>query len=266
MGRPPRRTAQHLQRDDVSSRHERSTTQSATLPLEIDGYDLEPLEQRGRARVHAPAHGRRAARRRRGGPRRGGRLRPGDPAATSRRGASELPFAGDAHARLVLAAAVRADRVPPLGARVGGARPRAAPGRPRRSARRSGASRSRCASSSRRASRTSRAGSSSIPSCASSSIPTRDWTDEHDRALAASGSVDTVDFKGIYRGDFGIPPDPELYRRIAEAFPDAWIEDPALTPETVDACSSAHRDRITWDAGDPRVERRRGTAVPRRAA
>ena len=30
-------------------------------------------------------------------------------------------------------------------------------------------------------------------------------------------------------------------------FPDAWIEDPALTPET-DAVLEPHRDRITWDA------------------
>ena len=38
-----------------------------------------------------------------------------------------------------------------------------------------------------------------------------------------------------------------FYPRIAEAFPDAWIEDPKLTPET-DAALLPHRDRITWDA------------------
>jgi len=43
------------------------------------------------------------------------------------------------------------------------------------------------------------------------------------------------------------PPDPELYRRVAEGFPGAWIEDPALTPET-DPVLEPHRDRITWDA------------------
>ncbi len=73
-------------------------------------------------------------------------------------------------------------------------------------------------------------------------------------------NVETVDFKGIYRGAFGMPPDAELYARIVEAFPDAWIEDPALTPAT-SAALEPHRDRITWDAGDPRVERRRGAAV-----
>jgi hypothetical protein len=61
------------------------------------------------------------------------------------------------------------------------------------------------------------------------------------------GVVDTVDFKGIYRGDFGAPPDPDVYARIAAAFPEAWIEDPALTRETSRALE-AHRDRITWDA------------------
>jgi hypothetical protein len=76
--------------------------------------------------------------------------------------------------------------------------------------------------------------------------PDREWTDEVIAQIA--GVVDTVDFKGIYRGDFGMPPDPELYARIAAAFPEAWIEDPALTPESSRALE-ADRGRITWDAG-----------------
>jgi hypothetical protein len=75
-----------------------------------------------------------------------------------------------------------------------------------------------------------------------------DWTDEVFEELAALGVVDSVDLKGAYSGtpvDQG--PDPVLYRRVAETFPDAWIEDPALTPET-DAVLEPHRDRITWDA------------------
>ena len=43
------------------------------------------------------------------------------------------------------------------------------------------------------------------------------------------------------------PPDPDLYRRVVEAFPDAWIEDPALTDEP-DPILEPHRDRIPWDA------------------
>ena len=38
-----------------------------------------------------------------------------------------------------------------------------------------------------------------------------------------------------------------LYRRVVEAFPDAWIEDPKLTPET-DAVLAPHRERFSWDA------------------
>jgi hypothetical protein len=74
--------------------------------------------------------------------------------------------------------------------------------------------------------------------------PDRDWTGD---VIATLRNVETVDFKGIYRGAFGSPPDAELYARVAAAFPDAWIEDPALTPETLRALEP-YRDRITWDA------------------
>jgi len=77
--------------------------------------------------------------------------------------------------------------------------------------------------------------------------PDRDWTDEIVRGLSQAGRVETADFKGVYRGEFGSPPDAGLYRRIAEAFPNAWLEDPALTPET-SAALAPHRHRITWDA------------------
>jgi len=78
--------------------------------------------------------------------------------------------------------------------------------------------------------------------------PTTDWDEELIAGLVATGSVDSVDLKGLYEGsvvDQGA--DPVLYRRVAEAFPDAWIEDPRLTEET-DAILRPHRDRITWDA------------------
>jgi hypothetical protein len=77
--------------------------------------------------------------------------------------------------------------------------------------------------------------------------PTRDWSDELFDALAGTGRVDTADFKGVYRGDFGFPPDAALYTRVAEAFPTAWLEDPGLNEET-DRALEPHRDRITWDA------------------
>jgi hypothetical protein len=78
--------------------------------------------------------------------------------------------------------------------------------------------------------------------------PTSDWTDDYSAALAATGAVDVVDLKGRYHGtSVDQPPDAALYERVARTFPDAWIEDPALTPET-DAVLEPYRDRITWDA------------------
>ena len=78
--------------------------------------------------------------------------------------------------------------------------------------------------------------------------PTSDWSDELIQQLVETGAVDSVDFKGFYVGTpVDQPADPDLYRRVAQAFPDAWIEDPALTDET-DAVLEPHRDRITWDA------------------
>ena len=75
-----------------------------------------------------------------------------------------------------------------------------------------------------------------------------EWTDELVAELAATGAVDSIDLKGHYRGTVvDNPADPGLYRRVAEALPDAWIEDPALTDETVPVLEP-HRDRLTWDA------------------
>jgi hypothetical protein len=77
--------------------------------------------------------------------------------------------------------------------------------------------------------------------------PGPDWSEEMINRLAELDRVDTADFKGVYRGSFGQPPNPELYRRIAEAFPKAWLEDPGLD-EATDEVLRPHRDRITWDA------------------
>jgi hypothetical protein len=78
--------------------------------------------------------------------------------------------------------------------------------------------------------------------------PTSDWDDALIAAVAATGAVDSVDFKGAYEGTIvDQPADPRLYRAVVEAFPEAWIEDPKLGPETEDILHE-HRDRITWDA------------------
>jgi hypothetical protein len=77
--------------------------------------------------------------------------------------------------------------------------------------------------------------------------PGPDWDDATIDRLAELGVVDTADFKGVYRGDFGQPPNPTLYKRIAEAFPEAWLEDPGLD-EATDEVLRPHRHRVTWDA------------------
>jgi hypothetical protein len=75
------------------------------------------------------------------------------------------------------------------------------------------------------------------------------WDDAFLAALAETGAVAAIDFKGAYKGTIvDTPTDPDLYRRCAEAFPDAWLEDPDLTVPEADAALAPHRDRITWDA------------------
>jgi hypothetical protein len=78
--------------------------------------------------------------------------------------------------------------------------------------------------------------------------PTSSWEEPLIAGLVATGAVDSVDFKGLYTGTIvDQPADPVLYRRVVEAFPDAWIEDPKLTPE-IDAVLAGHRERFSWDA------------------
>src|SRR5919106_1141588 len=78
--------------------------------------------------------------------------------------------------------------------------------------------------------------------------PTNDWTAELIAQLVETGAVDSLDLKGQYKGTpVDVVTDPELYRKLVEAFPDAWLEDPDLTDETK-AVLEPHRDRITWDA------------------
>lgn len=78
--------------------------------------------------------------------------------------------------------------------------------------------------------------------------PTSDWSDELIAELVETGAVDSLDLKGFYVGTVvDQPPDPDLYRRVAEAFPEAWIEDPGLNDATRPVLEP-HQDRFTWDA------------------
>ncbi len=78
---------------------------------------------------------------------------------------------------------------------------------------------------------------------------TSSWTPELIGTLVATGAVDSIDFKALYRGTIvDQAADPVLYRRVVEAFPDAWLEDPDIVdPGTAEVLAAEH-DRITWDA------------------
>ncbi len=57
-----------------------------------------------------------------------------------------------------------------------------------------------------------------------------------------------LDLKGHYRGTpVDVETDPELYRQVAEAFPEAYLEDPDVNEETRDLLEPL-ADRVTWDA------------------
>ena len=78
--------------------------------------------------------------------------------------------------------------------------------------------------------------------------PPNDWTDELIAQLVETGAVDSLDLKGFYKGTpVDVVTDPDLYRRLAEAFPEAWLEDPDVNEETRPVLEP-HADRLTWDA------------------
>jgi L-alanine-DL-glutamate epimerase-like enolase superfamily enzyme len=77
--------------------------------------------------------------------------------------------------------------------------------------------------------------------------PTASWDHELIAELASLACVDVVDMKGLYRNTtVAMEPDPDLYRRVFEGLPQAWIEDPAVADQTIELLDR-HRDRITWD-------------------
>ena len=77
--------------------------------------------------------------------------------------------------------------------------------------------------------------------------PTPSWDHALLAELASLAAVEVVDMKGLYRNaTVAMEPDPDLYRRVLEALPRAWIEDPAVTDDT-SALLHRHRNRITWD-------------------
>ena len=78
---------------------------------------------------------------------------------------------------------------------------------------------------------------------------TSTWTPGLIAALVETGAVDSIDFKGMYRGtSVDQPADPVLYQRVVDAFPQAWLEDPDLSSPATAAVLADHHGRITWDA------------------
>ena len=92
-----------------------------------------------------------------------------------------------------------------------------------------------------------------VPDIAFKLDPTPEWDADLVRAIDETVGTDAVrilDLKGQYEGtDVDVPADPELYELVLEAFPDAVIEDPALTDETRPLFEDpAVRSRVSWDA------------------
>jgi hypothetical protein len=76
-----------------------------------------------------------------------------------------------------------------------------------------------------------------------------EWDERFAGEVAELGGVEIIDLKGRYEGTIvEQPPDPDLYRLVATAFPEALLEDPALTPETTAALGPAGLARVSWDA------------------
>ena len=75
------------------------------------------------------------------------------------------------------------------------------------------------------------------------------WTTEDMRHLAATGRVRVVDLKGHYSGDWNAHPDdpPAFAAAVADAFPDAIIEDPMLG-EAMTTVIARHGSRMSFDA------------------
>ncbi|MFB6308298.1 MAG: hypothetical protein ABEH35_03120, partial [Haloarculaceae archaeon] len=84
--------------------------------------------------------------------------------------------------------------------------------------------------------------------------PTPEWDADLAERLADTGRVRALDLKAHYEGtEVDQPPDPDLHRLVFETFPEALIEDPALTEETRPVVEE-NTDRVTWDVPITGVE------------
>ena len=78
--------------------------------------------------------------------------------------------------------------------------------------------------------------------------PENDWTTTLIEEISGLAPVRVLDLKGHYRGTpVDVKTDPVLYGQVAEAFPDAYLEDPDVNEETRPLLEPL-ADRVTWDA------------------
>ena len=78
--------------------------------------------------------------------------------------------------------------------------------------------------------------------------PENDWDAKLIDEIKELATVRVLDLKGMYRGTpVDVETDPELYRMVAEVFPEAYLEDPDLNDETSEVLAP-HMERVTWDA------------------
>jgi len=76
--------------------------------------------------------------------------------------------------------------------------------------------------------------------------PTPTW-DEDLLAALADYNVRVLDLKGLYDDpEVSTEPDPQFYRRVADALPNALLEDPELTDSTRPVFEGREA-RVTWD-------------------
>ena len=158
-------------------------------------------------------------------------------------------------------------RLPPLGVRERRARPRAAPGRAARSPRLGREPRPVTFVVSMRLGEPPsiepvKRWLELYPTLRFKLDPTPDWTDELIGELARPAPSTRSTSRATTRAPSSTSrADPELYRRVVEAFPDAWIEDPRRRP-TRRGRSSSRTGPDHLGRADPLGRGHRGAAVP----
>jgi hypothetical protein len=91
------------------------------------------------------------------------------------------------------------------------------------------------------------------------------WTPALVDEVAATGAVDTIDFKGQYGLEVKDPAAlGVLYDHVLAAFPDAYLEDPHDLPEIAQRLRD-HAERVSYDAPIRSAEDIGATPVPARA-